>query len=177
MGVYQSTQQGTLDTRGDKLFSEGSSVVEHDLSSRENKNGFRLGWDINSDHTPQAKTRYELTYEQRAFEYELNGQKKEGDAWRLGTSMSLGYNLDWLLTDEIVPFFRVGAGLGTFHGVGNGTDLALGVGIVYATRRFEILAGVDREFWLLEGTKFPFNNLFDNEAIIHNVHLGVNVRF
>lgn len=167
MGVYQSIQDG-----------EGTSDdYDHTIESRENQNGFRLGWDKNSDETQLAKTRYELAYEKRALEYSLGGAKTEADGWRLSGSIGWGYNVDWLLTHEIVPFVRLGAGMGRFDDIGRGTDMTLGIGMVYTTRRFEILAGVDREFWQLSGTKFPFRNFVENDLVIHNFHAGVNIRF
>lgn len=167
LGLYQSTQEG----------GGTSDKMKHDVQSRENQNGFRFGWDKNSDETHRAKTRYEFAYEKRALEYTKDGTTQEGDGYRLSASASWGYNVDWLLTDEIVPFFRLGAGAGKMEKMGNGTDLSLGLGVAYVTRRFEVLAGVDREFWQLSGTRFPFNTLFENDAVVHNYHLGLNVRF
>ncbi|MGE4294752.1 MAG: hypothetical protein AB7E49_03530 [Campylobacterales bacterium] len=167
LGLYHATQNG----------GGSSDKMEHDLQSQEGQMGFRFGWDQNSDETHLSKTRYEFAYEKRALEYTRDGAATEGDGYRLSASASWGYNVDWLLTDEIVPFFRLGIGAGEMETMGNGTDLSLGLGVAYVTRRFEVLAGIDREFWQLSGTRFPFSNLTHNDAIVHNFHVGVNVRF
>ena len=167
IGTYGSIQSGSIERQNTTWDLENDGTVQ----------GFRWGLSGNRDAYALGKFRYEIAYEQRSFEYTQGGQKIQRGGDHISTSFAWGQNLDWLLNHEIVPYFRVGGGLGSFSSFSRGSNMLLGVGVVYTMRHFELTLGVDREFWQLSGTKIPYKTLIENDAILHNFHAGINWRF
>lgn len=165
VGGYKSTQDGKL--KENKYTLENGSF----------NNGFRFGWHNNTDHTNLSKSKYEFFYEKRTIDYKVDGISNEASGYHFGFDASWGYNLDLLLTYEIVPFVKLGAGAGKFGSIGNGTDATLGIGISLVTRWVEFTAEANREFWQLKGVRFPFETPFKNDGYVHNYRFGMNFRF
>ncbi len=167
LGTYGTILSGDLDRGGTSWDLENDGTIQ----------GFRWGISRNRDIYALGKFRYEIAFERRAFSYKSGGESFERGGDHLSTSFAWGQNMDWLLNHEVVPYFRIGGGLGNFSSFSRGSNLLLGVGVVYTMRHFELTAGVDREFWQLGGFKIPYNTLLDHDAIVHNFHAGVNWRF
>ncbi|MDR2152465.1 MAG: hypothetical protein LBO72_06565 [Helicobacteraceae bacterium] len=167
IGAYGGAIDGTLEKK-----------EETDLSDKTYLQGFRLGWNNNMQSSFFAKIRWELFYERRDFEYDFNGANKEEDGWHAGASVAFGYNVDWFLTRELVPYFKIGAGLGGFgEDLEDGSNLHLGVGLVFSFRYFELTAEARREFWQLSGYRIPFQTPFSNDGSIDVLSAGLNFKF
>jgi hypothetical protein len=137
IGAYGALIDGTLDKK-----------VKADLESEAYLRGVRLGWNNNMRSPFLAKIRWEFFGERRDFTYKVGGEEKTKDGWHAGASVSLGYNVDWLLTQEIVPYIKFGAGVGNFDkDFEDGSNLHLGVGLAFSFRYFELTAEARREFW------------------------------
>ncbi|MDR1912560.1 MAG: hypothetical protein LBQ52_09500, partial [Helicobacteraceae bacterium] len=127
IGGYGGLLDGTLE-KSAKADLESDTYIE----------GVRLGWNNNMRSPFLGKVRWEFYYERRDFTYDFEGAKKTEDGWQAGASVALGYNVDWFLTQELVPYFKIGSGIGGFGGdYENGSNLNLGVGVAFAFRLFE----------------------------------------
>jgi hypothetical protein len=167
LGAYGGALEGALE-KSDKIDLENDAYLQ----------GFRLGWNNNMKSSFQSKIRWELYYERRDFAYEFDGADKIEDGWHAGASVALGYNLDWFLTTELTPYFKIGMGLGGFgDDFSNGSNLNLGVGLALSLRYFELTAEVKREFWQLKGYRFAFHTPFTNDGSIDVVSAGLNFKF
>ena len=137
--------------------------------------GVRLGWNRNSLSGFYFKNRIEFNYDQR--KYLISDHLQDG--WHFGVSYAWGYNLDWLLTQEITPYISLGAGAGKLDKLlGNGTDMSLGLGLALSFRLVEFTVEIKREFWQLDGFRFPFGAPFQGDATtIDHAAAGINIKF
>ncbi|MDR0665027.1 MAG: hypothetical protein LBF86_05845 [Helicobacteraceae bacterium] len=167
IGAYGGVLDGTLEKES-----------RTDLENQSPIRGFRLGWNNNMRSSFSAKIRWELFGEQRYFKYDFNGANKEEKSWHAGASVAFGYNVDWFLTRELVPYFKIGAGLGGFgEDLGDGSNLHLAAGVVFSLRYFELTAEARREFWQLSGYRIPFQTPFTNDGSIDVLSAGLNFKF
>jgi opacity protein-like surface antigen len=156
------------------LFNEESSGDRRvEFEGAKSLYGIRFGWNNNTPSSFYRKNRIEISADQRSFA--VGDETRSG--WHAGVSFALGYNLDLLLTHEIVPFVSIGAGLGKFDTQDNGSEIALGIGIAYATRYVECAIEAKREFWQLQGFRFPFSAPFEGDFSVDTVTAGINFRF
>lgn len=154
-------------------------IYEGDLSETEVENddtasyGGRIGWNYNFKSPYYAKYRVEFTLDDRAFSF--NGQSDNG--LQFGVSYAVGYNLDLLLTQEIVPYISIGMAVGRFDHFESVSEMSVGAGLSFAFRLFEITAEVRREFWQMRGVRIPIDAAFDNDGYIDAFSAGINVKF
>ncbi|GHV08012.1 hypothetical protein AGMMS50229_15760 [Campylobacterota bacterium] len=164
LGAYGGFLDGTIEQEErDRDFSSSNAIM-----------GARLGWILNSGGDYYVKHRFEFLADSRKTK-EKNGDPENG--WRLGISYALGYNVDWFLTQELVPFVSIGAGVGEIKPYGRGSDMSLGFGAALAFRYVEITAEVKREFWQTNGMRFPFQAPFNGSGAVDLFTAGINIKF
>ncbi|GHS86679.1 hypothetical protein FACS189487_01390 [Campylobacterota bacterium] len=166
LGYYGAAFDGKLDMNDQEL----------DIKNDGFSHGFRLGWNDNMRSHFLAKIRWELFYEDRSFTF--NGSRDPINGWHGGASFALGWNTDLFLTQELVPYIKLGAGAGEFNReIGHGTNMQLGVGLAFALKYLEITIEAKREFWQLKGYRFPLKAPFSGDGDIDIFSAGINIKF
>jgi opacity protein-like surface antigen len=159
MGAYGEIYDGEL----------SETEVENDGAAY----GGRIGWNYNFKSPYYAKYRVEFTLDERTFSF----NEGSDNGLLLGISYAVGYNLDLLLTQEIVPYISIGMAVGRFDHFENASEMSVGVGLSIAFRLFEVTAEARREFWQMRGVRIPIGAAFDNDGHIDAFSAGINVKF
>jgi hypothetical protein len=185
LGYYGGIIDGSLE----------KGEAKHEFESDGALKGGRIGWNNNTRSHFLAKIRWEIFYEERFFKREnlekiiaaspnLTAAEKDAissrrrHSWHSGANVALGWNTDLFLTAELVPFVKMGFGLGKFdEELGHGSNMHLGVGAALALRYAEITVEARREFWQLKGFRLPFKAPFSGEGSIDHLSAGINIKF
>jgi len=138
----------------------------------------RFGPDFNFDRRHQLKGRWEFSIDERAYTYTAKDRTEyEEKGNRFGVAFLWGANIDFLLNDEFVPFFKLGYGLSNTTKIDNAYDGVYGVGFYFVTRYFEIGAGVDMEHRDFGGPRFDYEIFKNSAESFSTSYINLNFRF
>lgn len=167
-------------TRG---YSEGTvrtkelTKTREDYQANADISGLKFGSDLNLNRSHQLKGRWEYALEKRLYTYEKNDVQYDAEGYHLGIAFLWGYNLDFMLNDEFVPFFKLGYGLSNSTEVEDSYEAVYGIGFHFITKYFELGGGVDRENVEYGGVRF-YPDLFKESATTGvNAYINLNIRF
>ena len=148
---------------------------EYDIKSE--ITGIRLGTDFNFDREHQLKGRWEFSFDERAYIYTANDDvENEEKGNRLGVAFLSGMNIDFLLNDEFVPFFKIGYGISNTSSISNAYDGVYGIGFYFVTKHFEIGAGIDVVHRDFGGFRFDHEIYKEAAESFNTSYINMNIR-
>jgi hypothetical protein len=170
---YMGVSQGQ--TIGESTTKElSASEMTYDLAGE--ITAIKMGSDFNIDRAHRFKGRWEFSLEERAYTYEKDGLKEELGGHQYSASFLWGYNVDFMLNDELVPFVKIGYGVSNTDTIGEAYHGIYGVGVYFITKHFEIGAGIDREGKKPGGVRLDEETLTDPVEESFTSYVTLNIR-
>jgi hypothetical protein len=169
IGMTQGVTTGT--SENNKI-----SPLTEDYDTTGTFSAIKLGNDMNLDRAHQIKGRWEFTYEDRSYTYDLDGIETETTGRQLSIAFLWGYNIDVMLNYELVPFVKLGYGTSTTGEVGDAHHSIYGAGVYFVTKYLEIGAGIDREGKKFGGLRIDEETITDPHEESIATYMMLNIR-
>ncbi|MDQ1339179.1 MAG: hypothetical protein QG567_330 [Campylobacterota bacterium] len=174
-GFYFGLSKGYMQGESKNKKLDETTKATYDVAA--DITSLRFGPDFNFDRAHQLKGRWEFTIDQRSYIYtDKNDIEYEKLGNRFGVAFLWGTNIDFLLNEEFVPFFKLGYGIANTSKIDETYDAVYGVGFYFVTKYFEVGAGYDVENRDFGGVRVNHEIFWDAYETFGTSYINLNFR-
>lgn len=154
----------------------GTNEKKQDLDLDAVSYGFLMGYEFNTDIHHVGKSRLEFALEKRQYKFE----EKNLDGFRVAFAYLVGTKLDFLTTNELSIFGKIGIAHESVDELNKASEQDLGILLCFSTKNYSLGLGFDYEFrrrGALTLIPVDFFTTQKRQEESKNLHFSIGMKF